>query len=521
MSEAGSGTTRTVGRLSRASISAPLIRLAALLLGAAFTLSPLLAIPARAIGANDIYVGSNDDSSGASSCDDPDFSTNGDDEGHINLALDAALAAVDDDGDVIIVCNGLYEYDDSTLVHDADESRYDSITIHAETSGGVILNGAFVGHVGLHFINTDIEVVGIVFQSLAPAIRAEGVGHELRVEEASFYGNQANWGGAISAVRMNVTVVDSVFGAVANDPDTLPNEWFNYASSDGGAIWATSDIVSLVSIQGSTFVGNRSDEDGGAVWIGDAVRLEVSDSTFTSNFTNPDFDHCGGAIALANSAGATITNSTFIENSAHTGGAVEAHAFCSGDEFSTLEVRRSTFVGNQAMCAGGAIEARSVVISDSKFARNSATVCAGGAIAVDGIESDAEVRIERNDFSGNTLGDACCHGGALYLFFESSGTPLIRGNRFSSNHAELRGGGAVIWGEGRVVDLSGVQRNSFIRNTSTEGGGLALCAAEHAGFSAAQARRLARLNRFTSNRGGNRRTANLANFQDQCIVEPG
>jgi hypothetical protein len=61
MSEAGSGTTRTVGRLSRASISAPLIRLAALFLGAAFTLSPLLAIPARAIGANDIYVGSSDD----------------------------------------------------------------------------------------------------------------------------------------------------------------------------------------------------------------------------------------------------------------------------------------------------------------------------------------------------------------------------------------------------------------------------------------------------------------------------
>ena len=137
MSEAGS--PRTLGRHSGASISAPLIRLAALLLGVALTLSPLLVTPARAIGANDIYVGSSDDSSGASSCDDPDFSTNGDDEGHINLALDAALAAVDDDGDVIIVCNGLYEYDDSTLVHDADESRYDSITIHAETSGGVIL----------------------------------------------------------------------------------------------------------------------------------------------------------------------------------------------------------------------------------------------------------------------------------------------------------------------------------------------------------------------------------------------
>ncbi len=495
-----------------------MIRLAALLLGVALTFSPLLATPARAIGANDIYVGSNDDSTGASSCDDPDFSTNGDDEGHINLALDAALAAVDDDGDVIIVCNGLYEYDDSTLVHDADEGRYDSITIHAETSRGVILDGAFVGHVGLHFINTDIEVVGIVFQSLAPAILAEGVGHELLVEEASFYGNQANWGGAISATRMNVTVVDSVIGAVANDPDTLPHEWFNYATSDGGAIWATSDIPALVSIQGSTFVGNRSDEDGGAVGIGAAVRLEVNDSTFLSNFTNPDVEHCGGAIALANSAGATITDSDFMENSAYTGGAVEAHAYCSGDGFSTLEVRRSTFVGNQAECAGGAIEARSIDISDSEFVRNSATECAGGAIAVPEIESDAEVRIERNDFTGNTLGDACCHGGALYLFFESSGAPRIRANRFSGNHAELRGGGTVIWGDGRVVNLLGVQRNTFFRNTAAQGGGLALlgCIEEGGGFSAAQAGRLTRLNRFVTNRGGNRRTANLANLREQC-----
>ena len=65
------------------------------LLSAALAAGVMLQAPERVIAAvNDIYVGGNDDTTAASSCADPDFSTDLTDEGDINSALDAALAAV-------------------------------------------------------------------------------------------------------------------------------------------------------------------------------------------------------------------------------------------------------------------------------------------------------------------------------------------------------------------------------------------------------------------------------------------
>lgn len=511
-------------RASRSTLSqsARAVIVAGILAVQALFAAPVSADPLDA-GPNNIYVGSSADETPASSCADPDYSTNGDDEGNINLALDAALAAVNNDEDVIIVCDGIYEYDDSTLVHDAGAGRYGNITIQAETPGSVILHGMYEGHIGLDFVDTDVEVVGVVFQGLFPAIWAvssEGEGpHSLLVEESYFYVNANNWGGAIYAEQMNITVVDSVFGAVTDNPDTLPNEAPNNASSDGGAIWATSDVATLVSIQRSVFEGNHSDEDGGAVWVGGDVRLEVEDPSFESNYVLPETTRCGGAIALSNSGGALIEGSSFTNNrAAYTGGAIEAHTSCSGGEASTLEVNNSTFSGNSALCAGGAIEARSLIVSDSRFISNSATDCAGGAIAAPGILPDSELRIERNEFADNSLGDACCHGGALYLSFDSIAAPIVRDNRFVGNRAERFGGGAVIWGDGRTVSLLGVQRNTFLRNAAARGGGLALmgCVQARTGFSSAQATRITRVNRFSANRGHIRREANLVNVRVSC-----
>ena len=511
---------------STRSQSARAVIVAGILAVQALFAAPVSADPLDA-GPNNIYVGSSADETGASSCADPDYSTNGDDEGNINLALDAALTAVNNDGDVIVVCDGIYEYDASTLVHDAGAGRFGSIAIHAETPGSVILHGMYEGYIGLDFVDTDVEVVGMVFQGLFPAIWAESSEgeepHSLRVEESFFYVNANNWGGAIYAEQMNITVVDSVFGAVADNPDTLPNEAPNYASSDGGAIWATSDVATLVSIQRSVFEGNHSDEDGGAVWVGGDVRLEVEDSSFESNYTLPDPDHeavrCGGAIKLANSDGALIEGSSFTNNRAeYTGGAIEAHTSCSGGEASTLEVKNSTFSENSAFCAGGAIEAKSLIVTDSRFISNSATDCAGGAIAAPGILPDADLRIERNEFADNALGDACCHGGALYLGFDWIAAPIVRDNRFVGNRAEHFGGGVVIWGDGRTVSLLGVQRNTFLRNSAARGGGLALmgCVQARTGFSSAQATRITRVNRFSANRGRIRRGANMINARVSC-----
>lgn len=485
-------------------------------------------------GPNNIYVGSNADATAASSCTDPDFTT---DLSNINTALDLALTEVDHDGDVVIICEGLYEYGASMDQYDGSaEGSHPVITIRADDGAEVVLEGRDNNYQLLNFNNTDVTIAGIIFYesggSAISVMSGDGI-HSLTVENAAFYLGNALRGSAIYAENMDLTVTGSVFGAAEDDAATL-----NYAegpgisSFSGGAIFATSlDLprAARISISDSTFTGNTAQEgNGGAIMVEDETRLTVSGSTFTANSAEEyvgagSYFGCGGAIYLRNEFGAQITNTMFTENSADfTGGAIASQSSpetCAGDPDvyarSLLEVRSSTFRENTAVCAGGAIESLALRVSSSLFDGNNAEGCAGGAIAAPGVVRGTPFELLNNRFIDNVLDDpegtSCCNGGAVYLVYDNESgtgaTPLIKGNRFMRNSSDTVGGALNLLGP---MSVRGISRNTFQGNVAVRGGGISLtnsCDGQPA--SRRVASDLLRANRFRRNRADSRREADL------------
>lgn len=168
----------------------------------------------------------------------------------------------------------------------------------------------------------------------------------------TFSGNSTNnFGGAIfvGLYRNETLVVDrSTFTQnVATDSLSADDP-----SGTSGAIWygqAGGDAIAPLVVTGSTFIGNRSEGQGGGIWV--AAPLTLTNTTFYENLTvDPDFapgsnDEWqrgnGGALAVNNAAAVTITNVTFARNRAgFNGGAIAGGR--------TVSVRNTLFANNTA-----------------------------------------------------------------------------------------------------------------------------------------------------------------------------
>lgn len=503
--------------------------------------SPVRALP----GPNNIYVGINVNDSEESSCEDPDFSL---DDEFIQDALTLAFDDVDHDGDVIIICEGVYDYGES--LEQIDEyngsavGSHPVITIRAEEGAEVVLEGRDNNRQLLRFNNTDVTIAGIIFSesggSAISAVSEDGI-HLLTVEDAAFYLGNAPNGSAIYADNMDVTVTGSIFGAAENDAATLNiAEGPGISSNSGGAIFATGlDLprAARISISDSTFTANTAQQgNGGAIMVEYETHLTVSGSTFTANSAEEYVGEgrsfgCGGAIYLRNEFGAQITNTMFTENSAdYTGGAIASQSSpeaCAGDGAvyarSLLEIRSSTFRENTAVCAGGAIESLALRVSASLFDGNSAGECAGGAIAAPGVVRGTPFELLNNRFNDNVLdapgGTSCCDGGAVYLTYDDEsgvgGTPLIKGNSFLRNSSDKNGGALNLVDS---MSVRGISRNTLQGNTAVRGGGISLTSScDGRPTSRRVALDLLRANRFHANRADSRREADLfRSLEDYC-----
>ena len=374
--------------------------------------------------ANDIYVGSND-ATGGSSCANPDFSTDDSDEGSINAALDAALAVVDDDADVIIICDGEYTYAADIPLHDVnledDDPRHGVINIEAAPGAEVTLDGDGQYQL-LKFANmTSVSVTGIDF--LDAQVNANGA--------------------AIEIMGGTLNIVDCSF---ANG---------GTATIDGGAIYSEPGHVT---ISGSTFTDNRAGDEGGAVAVENAVDGEgvtVSDSLFTGNSEAE-----GAAISVNGDFSAaiiTVTDSEFVNNDG-TYGAITIDG-------GTVELTNVIMDGNNNTSgAGGAVYAGSgFTATNSEFVNNSVTDGGDGGA----VYSDGPLTVGNSVFTGNqALGDGA-EGGAIQVEDCGESASITR-STFTDNFAESSAGAINIdCGEGDVVLLS---RNKFIGNISKYGG---------------------------------------------------
>ena len=148
---------------------------------------------------------------------------------------------------------------------------------------------------------------------------SDGKGTKLTISDSSFVNNRLvgvppveGHGGALYHIE------DDEVGASAEDNLEIRNTTFenNYAYRQGGAAWIR--ILGNGSITNSTFVSNRASEagtnrvgQGGALVINQGL-IPIRSSTFANNFATFQ----GGALFAANNVNTnvTLTNSLFVDN---------------------------------------------------------------------------------------------------------------------------------------------------------------------------------------------------------------
>ncbi|MBK7660286.1 MAG: hypothetical protein IPJ28_14650 [Betaproteobacteria bacterium] len=243
--------------------------------------------------------------------------------------------------------------------------------------------------------------------------------------DVAFTGNAGRDGGAVRA--QFATITDSLFE--------------DNSAINGGALWLLAGGI----IQNTEFRSNISAGPaigGGAVYIGDgSSSFTVTGSTFTGNTSSEN----GGAIYGGLDSQMSISQSTFTGNSAQRwGGAIIA--------LGGMELVGGTLSANVAGLRGGAVytvPTRPVRITETIFEANQAGQHGGAVYGTPaGVNIlDASRSIFRNNVAGTVT--ATGQGGA---FYSASGGLRVRNSLLAGNTA-ASGQGLAVWGGGTPLSL--------------------------------------------------------------------
>ncbi|MCQ2380148.1 MAG: hypothetical protein MJ025_04425, partial [Victivallaceae bacterium] len=258
------------------------------------------------------------------------------------------------------------------------------------------------------------------------------------VSASSFSLNNGTWGGAISNDYGTVSVLNSTFdgnvstmdgGAICNSGTAAmsvsDSVFVNNKGDYGGAI--VNDVESFISIVNCSFANNRGWNFGGAAY--NSGTMSIESCGFDGNATDNNEDAAGGAVF--NDGLVIVTDSTFSSGSAGWyGGAIS-------NEAGTANISGGRFSGNYADSIGGAIynEAGSISISGADFVDNAADWIAGA------IYNAEDLSVLGGTFAGNFAEDA---GGAIYN--DNYGDMSVSGVMFSGNSAGIAGGAICNYG---------------------------------------------------------------------------
>ena len=481
-----------------------------------------------------IYVGSSVLADGGAGCGEsgPDFTTDASGHGSVQTALMAAFMAVDDDEDTIVICDGTYTYTDDFGIFDGDPF-HDSITVEAETDGGVILDGGTIwGDGAFDLVDELFDITEYGFRILDVQNSSLAIqGLELRngfADVEVMEGSESEGGGAIRLLNGSLTLDDvslernAAFfgGAVLVNGGVLTATGVRATQNAAYAGGAIAIVEGYADIDGSSFEANGGIIYGGALLGLGSPNILVQRSNFSENFTA----EAGGAIAVVE-VNLTISGGSFIDNECNplsfglpdgvcVGGAI-AEFPIPGDPIleEAISISRALFRTNGAAGSGGAIYVGSDVLTSiygSNFIGNSATD-QGGAIRLD--EGTSETSIMGSQFSANHA----AQGGAISIndgFGENLGTYLmqISGNSFTTNSATGSGGALhLAFDNSGNVSPRNIHSNRFMRNTAPNGG--AIVVESDFGSERTILRRFERAlrsNRFTGNRATeNRRTNSI------------
>ncbi|WP_455939065.1 SHIRT domain-containing protein [Gemella morbillorum] len=313
---------------------------------------------------------------------------------------------------------------------------------------------------GVYIADSKIKLDNSAIQD-SKAVKKAGSDNEVRPN-----------GGAIYAYNAEVTL---------ENKSEILNNTLNDGHGNGGGIHATKN--SMVKISDSIFSGNHTfaikDEanEGGAVFVDNGTKLEVSNSTFNiaKSFNT------GGAVAMRHATG-EINNTKFnIDNLGDSYG-ISGGGIVSSD--SNLKVNSSTFTATNSKLtfAGGFID----IVGSGDFTLTNSTLKGagswwngpsiatyGGAIAFE-TNSTATATIENTTIKDVTVDE---NGGAITLATrngEQASVNLTLRNtnivntRTKFSWKDTRGGGIYV-GKGNTLRVDG---GSITNGFSVRGGGI-------------------------------------------------
>ncbi len=326
-----------------------------------------------------------------------------------------------------------------TFEMDSDENFIDGINIARPITlngNGFTINAN--NQARIFHITGNVEINDLVFLNAYSSIGGSAIdtfSTSISLVNCSFINSKAydaiSQGGAIRCSGCNLSLVDCSF---VN----------NSANLFGGAILSMDSTLSIIH---SSFVSNKAGDKKESTSLGGAIHalgnISVIDSSFVDNSA-----HTGGAIDYTGK-NISIKNCSFVNNSAYDGGAID------GGYNTNCSVADSSFENNSADYGGAIYSSQGCIWANNcSFVNNSAIE--GGAIKSNNNDNDYIVNCSFVDNSAKESGGAI--NSWSYSFVEDCS--------FANNSADLDGGAICCF-----------QRNcsfvncSFVDNSAKEDGG--------------------------------------------------
>ncbi len=330
------------------------------------------------------------------------------------------------------------------------------------------------------------------------AFNVQNPGTELRVYDSEFSGNKSHatdnangsnaWGGGVfymntgypSVYTDNCTFTGNsadkqggvafVFTATYEDHGSVFEN--NTAVGSAGAVKAAgvggdANQRAKVTLYGSRFVNNRTEDTGGAVQVGGGTLECYGDVYFERNSAK----NGGGAVMVSATVGGGAKiigskgeNAKFVSNGSDSG-----HGGAIYNEVNKLELQGYTFEKNTAGNQGGAVglSGGDFDIDDCEFTGNTA-VNFGGAMLIYSSKNNGVItgcRFYKNSCAADNYGgNPDFGGGAIYANISIF---TLNNCHFEENDSAYDGG-AIYLREGSECTDNG---SSFINNTAFRGGG--------------------------------------------------
>jgi predicted outer membrane repeat protein len=186
-------------------------------------------------------------------------------------------------------------------------------------------------------------------------------------------------------------------------------------AEDGGAIFINNSVMTVNS---STFTGNRSGDDGGAI-NSKSSTLTINGSTLSNNFAADDggaIDSDGGVFILSNS---TISDNTASDE----GGGIDA-------DLGTVSIENSTLSGNVSGSNGGGIRGEGTIQQNATFTIRNSTLSHNSAAQGGGLHLSGTSTLNlSNSIIANSIGGDLFNTGII----NPAGTNLVEDGSLTGN----------------------------------------------------------------------------------------